>query len=156
MPPVDLARLRPVQPYAEPQNARLIVGICQGCQRDYVDMRQHRFALDRAEYCHAVMFREMQIQDNDARLWLKAPGSLFLNEAERCFPISQDVQLELLGLLSQRIPQQKDIAVVVFDHEDVDILDSIRQMSSRSVRADVTHLLDAVLIMLVTEANTMS
>src|ERR1700676_120232 len=73
---------------------------------------------DGPQNSHAVIARQIQIEENDTRFWLPDSRPVLMDESESLLSIVQDFQFVGLALLIQCMAKQTYLAFAIFDHQD--------------------------------------
>src|SRR5258705_5205560 len=73
---------------------------------------------DGSQDSHAVIARQIQIEENDTRFWLPDSCPVLMDESESLLTIVQNFQFVGLTKLIQCMAKQTYLAFAVFDHQD--------------------------------------
>ncbi len=81
-------------------------------------MFQRRRLADSTQDRHAVIKRQIQIQENDTRFRLPYACPVLMNESECVLAVTQNFQFVGLSLFIQRVPKQNYVEWVIFNDKD--------------------------------------
>jgi len=93
-------------------------GTGSGRQNDDLDMVQGRRLFEGIQYFQAIIFREVHVQQNHARIRRMDTGAMLSNKPQRFFSILQDLEL-IISLPVEREAQELDISGVVFYYKNL-------------------------------------
>ena len=87
-------------------------------QHHNVNMFQHRRLANRTQDSHAVINRQIQIQENHTRFWLSYTCPVLMDELKCLLTITQNFQFVILSLLIQRVAKQNYVECVIVNDKD--------------------------------------
>jgi len=81
-------------------------------------MVQSRRLFEGIQYFQTIVFREVDVQQNHARIRCMDAGAVFRNKPQRFFSVLQDLEL-IISLPVEREAQELDISGVVFYYKNL-------------------------------------
>ena len=115
---IQFGGLGPVQANPQVSNFGLLGGTSQACQRDHMNVGQRWLLPYGFQHGRSVVLGEMKVQYDRARSRLAGKSALPLDKVKRLGAIPENLELILLSLLIQRMPEKKYVALIVFYNHD--------------------------------------